>query len=283
MQALGWRVEKSGAMQAYVKKVPGLCLWLMKLQRIDVRQIDLEWMIKLKRRYRLLSVYVELMQGHPLLKSELTNRDVVRLERSGFKQVGKGMLPTKTRLVPVGGADKEMLERMKAKTRYNIGLAQRKGLVTQVLSGKEVWAQKDKLDRLISFLSKTRSVHRWMGMCRWITAQVKAFGDQAYVVTVLNANKELLAAAVLVVVGPVAYYSFNGSTREGRGAMAPTLVVWEGMLEARRRGCKWLDLDGIYDERYPIEKFKGFSRFKAGFGGQVVTYPPAFRQLLPGR
>ena len=63
--------------------------------------------------------------------------------------------------------------------------------------------------------------------------------------------------------------------------MATTLVVWEGMMEAKRRECEWLDFDGIYDERYPIKAFKGFSRFKAGFGGIEVEYLPAFERWLP--
>ena len=38
-----------------------------------------------------------------------------------------------------------------------------------------------------------------------------------------------------------------------------------------------MDLDGIYDPRFPsfLAKWGGFSHFKEKFGGEVVTYPVA--------
>jgi lipid II:glycine glycyltransferase (peptidoglycan interpeptide bridge formation enzyme) len=98
-----------------------------------------------------------------------------------------------------------------------------------------------------------------------------------------DGHRTLAAATVYLTAGPVSYYGYNGSSETGRALMAPTLAVWEGIREARRRKLGWLDFDGEYDTRFPIKRFKGFSRFKAGFGGLIVDYPPVFVRWLPMR
>jgi lipid II:glycine glycyltransferase (peptidoglycan interpeptide bridge formation enzyme) len=65
------------------------------------------------------------------------------------------------------------------------------------------------------------------------------------------------------------------STKQANKLSAPSLLVWEGVKLAKKKGCKVFDFEGIYDERYKATKsWKGFTRFKMGFGGKVITYPP---------
>jgi lipid II:glycine glycyltransferase (peptidoglycan interpeptide bridge formation enzyme) len=76
----------------------------------------------------------------------------------------------------------------------------------------------------------------------------------------------------------------NGSTAKGRHEFATNLVVWEGILEGKRRGCRWFDFDGVRDERYRYtkdENWEGVTRFKVGFGGEEVTYLGAYIKRLP--
>lgn len=89
--------------------------------------------------------------------------------------------------------------------------------------------------------------------------------------------------ASFVVNGDTISYQMNGSSAKGRHDFATNLVVWEEMLEGKRRGCKWFDFGGVRDERYPkMDKdWKGFSRFKAGFGGEEVTYLGTYIKRLP--
>jgi lipid II:glycine glycyltransferase (peptidoglycan interpeptide bridge formation enzyme) len=94
---------------------------------------------------------------------------------------------------------------------------------------------------------------------------------------------ELGAVASFVVNGDTISYQMNGSTAKGRHDFATNLVVWEGMVEGKRRGCRWFDFDGVSDERYPklVEDWKGFGRFKAGFGGEEITYLGTYVKWLP--
>jgi lipid II:glycine glycyltransferase (peptidoglycan interpeptide bridge formation enzyme) len=45
----------------------------------------------------------------------------------------------------------------------------------------------------------------------------------------------------------------------------------------KKKGCKLLDLEGIYDPRNPVTKrWRGFTLFKRGFGGREVEYIGSF-------
>ena len=52
--------------------------------------------------------------------------------------------------------------------------------------------------------------------------------------------------------------------------MAPHLLHWRIIQEAKRRGFQYYDLWGIGEKRWP-----GLTRFKKGFGGEMVHYPPS--------
>jgi lipid II:glycine glycyltransferase (peptidoglycan interpeptide bridge formation enzyme) len=65
----------------------------------------------------------------------------------------------------------------------------------------------------------------------------------------------------------MAFYWHNGSLDIGKKLFAPTLCIWEAILECKRRRLKVFDFEGLYDERFPNKNtsWKGFSRFKLGF------------------
>jgi len=49
---------------------------------------------------------------------------------------------------------------------------------------------------------------------------------------------------------------------------------------AKKMGCKIFDFEGIYDDRFPLKSWLGFSRFKKSFGGLEVEYPGAYSKFL---
>jgi len=67
------------------------------------------------------------------------------------------------------------------------------------------------------------------------------------------------------------YQTFT--TDLGRRSGGHFKLVWETMLWARKKGLRNYDFEGIYDPKYPIRKWQGFSEFKKKFGGKVVTHP----------
>ena len=68
------------------------------------------------------------------------------------------------------------------------------------------------------------------------------------------------------------------ANREGKKSFAPTLLAWEALKFAKKQGCAIFDFEGVFDERFTTQSpaWKGFSKFKEGFGGKSVYYPEPF-------
>jgi len=88
------------------------------------------------------------------------------------------------------------------------------------------------------------------------------------------------AGLVILVHDKVAYYSHNAATKRGKQKFEPTSLTWEAIRLAKKLKCVRFDFEGIEDERYKVtKKWAGFSRFKRGFGGEVVEYLGSFSKI----
>jgi lipid II:glycine glycyltransferase (peptidoglycan interpeptide bridge formation enzyme) len=179
--------------------------------------------------------------------------------------------PPRTIIIDIKGNEDEILARMKQKTRYNIRLAEKKGVTVRP------W------DDIASF-------HKMM----LLTGGRDGFGvhsleyyQRAYELLHPKQMGELLVAefegkplAALFVArnGNRAYYLYGASTEEGRNRMPTYLLQWEAMKWAKACGCEEYDLWGVPDEDEATleanfetrhDGLWGVYRFKRGFGGQL--------------
>ena len=60
--------------------------------------------------------------------------------------------------------------------------------------------------------------------------------------------------------------------------MAPYLLHWEALKEAKKRGCQFYDFWGIDHKRWP-----GLTRFKNSFGGEIISYPGSFDFVISSK
>lgn len=280
MRLIGWTVEEKNGVRAYARKLPLLPVGVIKIQRVPWDKTDPEWWRRLAKKYRAVALHVEI--DEKAATSQGFGSIINQMRRWGFRTEKMGMVATKTQVIDLKKTEADLLSGMKAKTRYNLGLAKRRGLVARVVKGTELMADEVLMARFLKLLKDNyRRVNFWGGNEKWIRAHIQAFGDEAFVV-IVEREGLLGAAALYMATDGVSYYSHNGSTDLGRLDMAPTLAVWEGIREAKRRKLKLLDFDGVYDERWPVKRWLGYTRFKQGFGGEYVYYPPALVKWLAG-
>ncbi len=75
-------------------------------------------------------------------------------------------------------------------------------------------------------------------------------------------------------------YYWQGFTHyEGRTSLSQYSLVYEGLLWAKKMGCKVFDFEGIYDPRFPNKSWLGFSHFKKSFGGKEMEYPGCYTRF----
>ncbi|OGV96603.1 hypothetical protein A2W24_01425 [Microgenomates group bacterium RBG_16_45_19] len=291
MRLIGWTVEEKNGLKAYARKLPLLPVGVIKIQRVPVKQLNREWIEGLVKKHRAVACHIEIdervragvNQASPTTEFAKRLEPVIKTMKAwGYKPEKLGMLASKTQVIDLKLSQAKLLKQMKSKTRYNLGLAQRRGLTARVVNGQELLVNEGWLvDFLKLIRDNYRRVNFWGGTESWLKAHLKAFGKEAYLVMV-DGEDQLVAAALFMTADGISYYSHNGSTAVGRRLMGPTLAVWTGMVEAKRRRLQTLDFDGVYDERFPVKRWLGYTRFKAGFGGDYVWYPPALVKWLPG-
>lgn len=95
-----------------------------------------------------------------------------------------------------------------------------------------------------------------------------------------HAATQILAAAIVTYFNDTATYYFGASSNENRNTMAPYLLHWQIMQDAKTAGYKFYDLFGISPEN-PNDKsstphpWQSVTDFKLKFGGMRINYIPA--------
>jgi len=275
MASLGWKVFAWKYVGSYyhllLKQLPLLPLYLFKVQRVPIQAIDWKLVDGVCRDYRVLAGYIEPLDGD--------NSDA--LIQRGYK-AEQPMLASRTLFIDLTQPLPSIRSKMKAKTRYNLGLSERKGLITDVVMGSEL-RQSQRIWR--EFYALVRGNNTRLKLFpvaeKDIFSLIHNFDNKSMIVMIRKKNGEILAGAAFLATQNGIYYSHNASTSEGRKLMAPTLAVWEGIKLGKKKGCRYLDFDGIDDPRYPKSAWRGFSRFKLGFGGITHCFPPLYKRWWP--
>jgi lipid II:glycine glycyltransferase (peptidoglycan interpeptide bridge formation enzyme) len=179
--------------------------------------------------------------------------------------------PPRTILVDITGSEEEILARMKQKTRYNIRLAEKKGVTVRA------WDDIESFHSMMFFTGKREGfgVHSLeYYRCGYELLHPKQMAE----LLVAEYEDKPLAALFVARHGNRAYYLYGASTDEERNRMPTYLLQWEAMKWAVAHGCDEYDLWGVPDEdaetlEANFEKRQdglwGVYRFKRGFGGEL--------------
>lgn len=182
-----------------------------------------------------------------------------------------------TVLVDLTPSENELLARMKQKTRYNIRLAEKKGVTVRAGTIDDLpmlykmYAETSVRDR---FVIRDEGYYQtvWRTFMPKVETQTSPDTPHAPLVIPLIAevNREPVAGLFLFIFAGKAYYVYGMSRESHREKMPTYLLQWEAMKRAKAAGCTVYDLWGapeIFDES---DSMWGVYRFKEGLGGGVV-------------
>jgi lipid II:glycine glycyltransferase (peptidoglycan interpeptide bridge formation enzyme) len=189
-----------------------------------------------------------------------------------------------TVLIDLSAPEDALLARMRQKTRYNIRLAERKGV--RVRTGGE--ADYSLLFRMYAETSvRDGFVIRDEGYYRRVWAIFQEGGNvgasRPYAESLIaEVEGQPVAAIVVFYFGSRAWYVHGMSREAHRDKMPNHLLQWEAIRRARARGCSTYDLWGAPDEFVQTDSLWGVFRFKEGLGGEVVRTLGAW-DFVPNR
>jgi len=184
------------------------------------------------------------------------------LRSRGWEKSGEIQFPN-TFVLDLRRTEEEVLAGMKQKTRYNVRLAERRGVRIREGSLEDI----PLLYRMYAATSlRDRFVIREEGYYRdaW-GAFVTAGLAQPLVAEV---GGEPVAALIVYRFADRAWYLYGMSTERHRETMPNHLLQWEAIRWAKRHGCVSYDLWGAPERLEPEDPLWGVYRFKQGFGAE---------------
>lgn len=195
------------------------------------------------------------------------NTSVLSIYKSlGFLLSPKSTQPKTNLWLDISTRATNILMQMKAKTRYNIRLAEKKGIVI-----RETTDPKD-IAIFNQLAQETASRDRFIPHPdNYYQQQLVTLGTKHLLSLFIAYDGERpLATALVSFFGSVATYFHGASSNVNREKQAPYALHWKIIQAAKTRDCAIYDLGGI--NLSPRHTWAGITRFKLGFGGNIVEY-----------
>ncbi|MCX6345944.1 MAG: peptidoglycan bridge formation glycyltransferase FemA/FemB family protein [Armatimonadetes bacterium] len=180
-----------------------------------------------------------------------------------------------------GRSEEDLLASFKPKWRYNIRLAEKKGVTVNMD------CDRSELGAFYEILKETCErdgfLVRGLGYFQDMWDALAPAGYMKLVLTYYEGKA--VAGAIAYIFGDKAMYTYGASSNEHRNVMPNHLMQWTMIKWAREQGCKWYDFRGVSPKKGDgsDDHLQGLNRFKDGFSPRFVEYIGEYDMALsPG-
>lgn len=190
------------------------------------------------------------------------------------------MQPREVFKIDVTKSEEELLAQMKPKTRYNIRLAEKRGV--KIFETRET-------NHIATFLELITATAGRKG----ITSHPRSYYERFFQVLPENMCRlfvaeyqgKVIAANIMIFFGETVTYLHGGTADEHRAVMAPYLLQWEQIRVAKQEGFRLYDFGGVKtmnNQQSPVSAdWGGITKFKMGFSpGTVPTSFPGSYDIV---
>jgi len=180
--------------------------------------------------------------------------------------------PSSTMVLDLGPPEEDLLAKMHEKTRYNIRLAERKGVKTRLAKTPQ------DVDAFLDLMDVTASRDKFIQHSRsYLKATIDFLQERGMAqIRLAEWNGKILAANMETLYGDTMTYLYGASSSEDRNVMAPFALQWSAIQDAKLRGFRLYDFWGCNPQSKAMPDYKdsweGITRFKQGWGGRLVNF-----------
>lgn len=200
--------------------------------------------------------------------------DTVKLTiDNSFKKSPKPLFTKHNFIIDLTKSEEELLKQMHPKTRYNIRVAQKHGVIVEERTDDEAFRIYLKL------YFETTKRQGYHGHNQIYHQQVWQTLKEAKMARLLIATYKStpLTAWMLFNFNETLYYPYGGSSLAHKDVMSNNLVAWEAIRLGKKLNLKQFDMWGALSQNpNPKDPWIGFHNFKKGYGGSLVEYIGTF-------
>ncbi|MBN2545109.1 MAG: peptidoglycan bridge formation glycyltransferase FemA/FemB family protein [Spirochaetes bacterium] len=178
-------------------------------------------------------------------------------------------IPTHTNIIDLDKPLDDLLKEMKPKGRYNIKLAEKKGIIIKTGNSANI----EEFYNLLKITGNRdgfslNSINYYKNMIKILpfTRLLLLYKDDI-----------LIAGGIFLFYNKQGLYYYGASSNEYRNLMAPYLMQWEAIRIAKKMNCKYYDFMGIADPDKKLDRLSGVTDFKLKFGGRIVKFNTSYR------
>ncbi|MFA4817854.1 MAG: peptidoglycan bridge formation glycyltransferase FemA/FemB family protein [Parcubacteria group bacterium] len=203
------------------------------------------------------------------------------------------MQPREVFIIDITKSEEELLAQMKSKTRYNIKVAQKHNVKISVADKSQPDSQKylENLLELVKITAKRDGITPHPeNYYRQMFEIIPAENLKLYVAEYEN---KIIAANIVIFYGNIATYLHGASDNEHRNVMAPHLLQWQQIQDAKKAGLKKYDFGGICSGPTALDQndlkrsdrynaWAGITKFKTGFSPNTkpILFPGSYDIII---
>lgn len=172
--------------------------------------------------------------------------------------------------------ESEIYKSFTSKTRYNIRLAEKHGVIVKEDNSDSAFKRYLDLTRETverqGFYAHSKKYHQLMWNHLHKIPTMSGKKPIAHLLTA-SYNGEIITTWILFSYGKFLYYPYGASSEKYKNVMANNLMMWEAIKFGKKLGLSTFDLWGR-------EEGKGFTKFKEGYNPQVVEFLGSWDMVL---
>lgn len=216
--------------------------------------------------------YIEKVKFYSLMaESKLKIEDYKNLKESVHP-----LFPQWTQMIDLKKNEDELFKNLHYKTRYNIRLAQKKGVIVRQMDNNDGFAIFVKLYFETCRRQKYHGHNHHYHQIIW-----KNFKEKIAHILIAFYRDIPLAAYQLWFYKKKLYYVYGGSSDQYRHLMASNLLMWEAIRFGMKLKAEIFDLWGSLPPNYSsVHPWAGFTRFKQGYGGKFVQFVGSYDLII---
>ncbi|MFA6047341.1 MAG: peptidoglycan bridge formation glycyltransferase FemA/FemB family protein [Parcubacteria group bacterium] len=213
-----------------------------------------------------------------------------------IKKAPHDMQPRELFIINVTKPEEQLLAEMKSKTRYNIKVAQKHGVAVTSEQGTTNNNLIENFLKLTQIMAKRQGIEAHPES--YYRKMLEVIPKNILKLYIAEYNNQIIAANIVIFYGKTCTYLHGASDDEYRNVMAPFLLQWQQIQDAKVAGCERYDFGGISTNYLPrrqagessmnvriTNKWAGITRFKLGFSPNTrpTEFPGSYDIIINSR